>query len=337
MGESGHGTFMLTKGGATDIAFLEDMAAKSGRPGLIAALFHNPTNPNKVFDGLSEIRTARERGNKIYAQVSAMPIIENFTIKFVYMFAPLRSWQPALREDGDERVLRALLSNPSFRAAVKNDLEKTVGSQAFGGQWHDVTVAEVAREENGRFVRRSIGDLAAEDGTHPLDAMLDLALSDDLGTEFTVKLLNSDESAVGRILRDSDNYIALSDAGAHLSLFCNAGFGAYLLGRWSRELQVLTLEEAVYRTSGHAAALFGITDRGRLAPGAMADLLLFDPSAIRLGPMRRVSDFPGGGSRLVTPAIGIHGVWVNGSKIADDRGVIKSNGLPGAVLRRFES
>ena len=85
------------------------------------------------------------------------------------------------------------------------------------------------------------------------------------------------------------------------------------------------------------ADAYRIKDRGRIAPGAWADLMLFDPATVARGPKRRVNDLPTGAARLDTPAVGLHGVWVNGARAVDQRGVIADCGRPGRVLREFAS
>jgi N-acyl-D-aspartate/D-glutamate deacylase len=98
---------------------------------------------------------------------------------------------------------------------------------------------------------------------------------------------------------------------------------------------VLTLADAVWRLCGQPAQLFGVKDRGALKPGHYADLLLFDPATVDRGPARRVFDLPGGNPRLTTSAVGVHGVWVNGVRIAGRDGTFGSNVLPGRLLREF--
>lgn len=102
-----------------------------------------------------------------------------------------------------------------------------------------------------------------------------------------------------------------------------------------RERGDLTLEEAVKRVTSDVAAAYRITDRGRLVPGAWADLLLFDPKTVARGDKRRLNDLPAGASRLDTPAVGLHGVWVNGVRTVDGRGLVRDCGRPGRVLRDF--
>ena len=145
--------------------------------------------------------------------------------------------------------------------------------------------------------------------------MLDLALEENLDTVYSALLLNSDEAAVGRMLTHPCSLVSLSDAGAHLTFFNDAGFGLHLLGHWVRDRGVLTLAEAAWRLCGQPAQVFGIKDRGALKPGYYADLLLFDPAAV--GPRREAARVrpAGGHPRLTTSAIGVLGVWVNGVRV----------------------
>jgi N-acyl-D-amino-acid deacylase len=171
--------------------------------------------------------------------------------------------------------------------------------------------------------------------------MLDLALEENLDTVFSALLLNSDEVAVGRMLKHPCSLVSLSDAGAHLTFFNDAGFGLHLLGHWVRGRGVLTLADAVWRLCGQPAGLFGIMERGALKAGYHADLLLFDPSTVDRSPKRRVFDLPGGHPRLTTSAIGVHGVWVNSVRVAGRDGLVNSKELsgrrelPGRLLRDF--
>jgi N-acyl-D-aspartate/D-glutamate deacylase len=127
------------------------------------------------------------------------------------------------------------------------------------------------------------------------------------------------------MLRDPCAMVSLSDAGAHLTFFNDAGYGLHLLGHWVREKKLLSLADAAWRLSGQPAQVFGIRGRGALKPGYAADLLLFDPEKVGRGPKRRVFDLPAGQPRLTVEPLGVHGVWVNGAQ----------SGLPGKLLRQF--
>jgi N-acyl-D-amino-acid deacylase len=109
----------------------------------------------------------------------------------------------------------------------------------------------------------------------------------------------------------------------------------HLFGHWARERGDLGLEEAVRAVTSRPADAYRLEDRGRLAPGAWADLILFDPQTVGRGERRRVFDLPTGAGRIDTPALGLHGVWVNGVRILDEDGIRKDCGRPGHLLRDF--
>jgi len=331
--EAGHGLFMLTKGGQTKIAFLEELAALSGRTVVVAALLHNSTNPRAVFEDLDAIAAAQSRGRRVVGAMSCCPLSFDFTMQSPYPVEGLESWKPALGLKGE--ALKAKLADPAFRQAIRAELARPAVFRLFNGEWDKVQVVETARPENARFEQRTLAALARESGRDPLDFWFDLALAEDLRTVFVALTLNSDERAVGEMLRHPASLVSLSDAGAHLTFFNDAGFGLHLLGHWSRALGVLRLPDAVRRLTGQPAQVFGIRERGLLRPGYWADLMLFDPATVNRGPKSRVFDLPGGHPRLLTPAVGMHGVWVNGERIVDAGGPRPLERLPGRLLREF--
>jgi N-acyl-D-aspartate/D-glutamate deacylase len=320
--EAGRGIFMLTKGGQTKISFLEELAASCGRPFVVAALLHNSTNPGAVFQDLDAIGQADARGRRMVGAISCCPLSMDFTMRSPYTFEGLESWKPALSLKGE--AFKAKLREKAFRDGVRAELSRPAHFRLFNGQWDQVEVVESQRKD---AEQRSIGALARAAGRDPLDVMLDLALEEDLDTVFNAMLLNSDEQAVGEMLRHPASLVSLTDAGAHLTFFNDAGFGLHLLGHWVRERGALKLQEAAHKLTGAPAALFGIQGRGALKPGYAADLLLFDPRAVGRGPKQRVFDLPGGHPRLTTPPLGVHGDWVNGERDLSRR--------PGRVLREF--
>ena len=323
--DAGRGVFMLTKGGHTSIGFLEELAAACGRPVVIAALFYNSTNPEACFLDLDAIQAANARGRKLVGAVSCCPLSMDFTLRAPYTFEGLDSWKPALPLKGEP--FKAKLREKAFRDAIRQELSKPAHFRLFNGQWNQV---EVIESRDKALEQRSIAELARGAEKDPLDFMLDLALEEDLGTVFNAMLLNWEEAGVGRMLKHPASLVSLSDAGAHLTFFNDAGFGLHLLGHWVRERGVLSLEDAARRLTSHPARLFGIKERGVLKPGYYADLLLFDPAKVERGAKRRVHDLPGGNPRLTTPPIGVEGVWVNGVRLG-------GAALSGRLLRDFSA
>ena len=335
MGECGHGVFMLTKGGDTPVPFLESLAAASGRPVMVAALLHNSTNGDAVFNDLDAISAANTRGHALIGQVSCCPLTMDFTLQSAYPVEGLKSWQPALGLHGD--ALLAMLASRGFRDGVRAELAAPTHFRLFNGEWDKVQVIETANPAHARHEQQSIADIARHEQRDPLDVMLDLAIAENLQTVFTAQLLNSDEEAVGRLLNHPHSIVSLSDAGAHLTFFNDAGFGLHLLGHWARELGSMSMSEAVRRLTSQPAQVFGMRQRGSIREGYAADLLLFDPQTVARGPKRRVFDLPGGGPRLTTDAVGVRGVWVNGRLVANAAGLLPSAPLAGELLTRFSA
>ena len=228
-----------------------------------------------------------------------------------------------------------MLADPQFRDGVRAELAATTKFRLFNGEWGKVQIVETARAAHAHYEQQSIAGIAAIDGRDPLDVMLDLAIAEALQTVFTAQLLNSDEAAVGRLLTHPHSLVSLSDAGAHLTFFNDAGFGLHLLGHWARELGVMSMSDAVRRLTSQPASVFGMRGRGVIREGYAADLLLFDPRTVGRGPKRRVFDLPGGAPRLTTDAIGVHGVWVNGQRVANSEGLMESAPRAGELLTSF--
>jgi N-acyl-D-aspartate/D-glutamate deacylase len=257
----------------------------------------------------------------------------DFTLRSPYPFEGLRAWHAALASQGE--ALRALLGRRDFRDAVRAELATPATVRLFNGEWDKVHVVEAASPRNAAYEQLTVAEIARREGRDPLDTLLDLALDEDLATVFTAQLLNSDEVAVGRLLTHPHSLVSLSDAGAHLTFFNDAGFGLHLLGHWARDLGIMSTAEAVRRLTSQPAAIMGLLERGAIREGYAADLLLFDPAMVGRGPKRRVFDLPGGASRLTTDALGVHGVWVNGQRIVDGSGDVAGAPLAGELITRF--
>lgn len=333
--DAGRGVLMMTKDAQDRVPRFERWAALAGRPFVIAALLHSNVTPEAVFEDLAAMADARSRGTILRGAMSPCPLTMEFTLQAPYVFEGLRAWRPAM-EAGSDADYRTLLASPDFRAALHAELSQPT-RRLFNGEWDRVTVLKTRNPGNAHLEGRSVAAAAASSGKRPFDWLLDLGLEEDLETYFIATLLNSDEEAVGRMMCDPDALISLSDAGAHLEFFCDAGFALHVLGHWVRERGVMSLEAAIRRMTAEPAELFGLQGRGRLAVGAHADLFLFDPATVGRGPARRTGDLPAGASRLVTPGHGVHGVWVNGVRLVDADGIVSRPSLAGQVLRRFDA
>jgi N-acyl-D-aspartate/D-glutamate deacylase len=178
---------------------------------------------------------------------------------------------------------------------------------------------------------KTITALSKAANKDPLDTFFDLAVADELGTEFSMAVLNFEPSLLREVITDPRVMLGLSDGGAHVDMLCNTGYPTYLLGAWVRDRQVMSLERAVQRLTSEPAQFFGLTDRGVLSQGKAADLVIFDPRTVNAGEKEMLYDLPGGEGRFVQQAEGVQWVIVNGSVLYADGG--HSGALPGQVLR----
>ena len=201
-------------------------------------------------------------------------------------------------------------------------------------QWDRLIIAETFAAENADATGRTVGEVAAARGGEPFDTLLDIVIADELRTGLTPPLTGDDAAdwrMRAEVWRHPGAVIGGSDAGAHLDMMCGAVYTTSLLGKGVREHQVVTLEEAVRLVTDAPARFYGLTERGQIAPGWHADLVLFDPATIGHGPERTRYDLPSGAPRLVADAYGISSVLVSGVEVCRDGAA--TGAMPGTVLR----
>jgi len=194
-----------------------------------------------------------------------------------------------------------------------------------------MVVQTAALEKNKWMEGKTLGEIARAQGKDIIDAFLDLAIEEDLDTEWLHGENNVDDEAVAKILTYPNAIIGLSDGGAHVQFQSGFGFSTRLLSEWVRDKKIMSLEQAVRRLTFESAAIFGLYDRGMLRPGMVADIVIFDPDTVKPLPLEVLHDFPTGAKRIKEPAQGIHMTIVNGEVLLEDG---KHTGaLPGRVLR----
>lgn len=304
---------------------LDMLLTESGRPVTWLALLNREDNPEAPQRTLREAAALLQRG--ALPQVTCRPMMTQIDLRKPFLFANMPCWNPAFNRPPEEQA--QLYRDQKFRDAFREALKVP---KIFTGDWSRAIIHEVANPALQPLLGRNVESVARERGKDPMDTFLDLALEDNLEMQFTYELFNSDESRIPELIKDPRTIIGLSDGGAHVDMFCDAGYCTYLLGTWVRDREVMSLEHAVKRITTEPAALFGIQNRGRIAPGLAADFAIFDLARVgsgKRGEMRH--DLPGGGRRLVVPARGIEYTIVNGTPLFEagrDTGA-----RPGQVLR----
>jgi N-acyl-D-aspartate/D-glutamate deacylase len=325
MGRGGAGVLELTIGGTrpdrvAEVDRFAELARAARRPVTMVSLRHDPHRPDEHRRVLARVEALWAEGVALYPQVTCQPLTATFDLAGAFVFYRFPVWKRVLDRPPGE--WRALFRDPGFR----DEFRATVGRSAlFTSDTAPLRVHRVRAAGHAGQVGRSAAELGRAAGADPVNAFFDLALADDLATEFTVATMNTDAAAVAECLTHPRSLLGLSDAGAHLTLFCEAGQTSRLLGHWVRERRALSLEEAVRRVTSMPAELFGLDDRGRLAAGRAADVTVFDPDRIADHEPELVRDLPDGGPRLVQRASGIAWTFVNG------RPVIQAGRLPDAA------
>jgi len=325
--EAGKGTFQSTIGQGLLFDELAEIQQRIGRPvtwtALLGGLF-GPDGHRKVLEKTAEHQAA---GIEVYPQVTGRPLMLEFDMGAPFPFGSIPAMKPAFAADKAGKM--RLYADPDFRAAFEEATQKTIGIFSMDHMW----VSRHPTDDSLAGV--SVTDVGARKGQSPVLAMLDLALETELAVSFRMAVANRDEDVVAELLSDKTVVLGLSDAGAHASQLCDAGASTHLLGHWVREKEVLSMEEAVRKLTSEPADLFGLADRGRIAPGQTGDLAIFDPATVRCGELERVHDFPGGADRLIAPAEGMRAVVVAGEVLREEGvdQVDPEGALPGRVVR----
>ncbi len=326
--DEGRGMIQATMGPDLFFSQLAEIARTTGRTISWTALLAGLAGPGSHRMFLEHSISLLDQGLPIVPQVSCRPLVFEFQFKEPFVFESMPVFKPVSAADAAGKA--RIYADPEFRRAFK---AAGLSSGVFAARWERILVASYAPDP--ALEERSVAAIAAERGVDPVDLALDLALATDLEARFRMPLLNDDEDEVAELLADPHTVLGLSDAGAHASQLCDACFSTHLLGHWVRERGTLSLERAVHMLTARPAEVFGITDRGRLALGWPADVVVFDPATIAAGKLRRVNDLPAGADRLVSDATGIDAVIVNGTVIRrDGRDTVDPRGpLPGRLLR----
>jgi len=285
---------------------LDFLLRESGQHVTFLALFDRDDIPEAVRDTLRKAAPLIARGAR--PQTSPLPLTRDINMRNPFSFAAFPSWNRVF-VDKSKPAQAAVYADPAFRNQFREELKRPM---AFGN-WERINVHEVQSPALKALEGRSVADIAREQGKDGVDAFLDLTLKDDLDVEFTMASFNTRVDRMAEILNNKSVLVALGDGGAHVDMLCDAGYPTYLLGTWVRERQALTLEEGVRRLTSDPAEVFGVRNRGRLAPGLAADVAVFD--AARIGSTNRGErrfDLPGGAKRMVMPSRGVEYTVVNG-------------------------
>ena len=191
-------------------------------------------------------------------------------------------------------ALRQALRDEFDRLAARRDAKPDKPVGLFLGI-PKMLVAEAKTPQLRELEGYTVGEIAARDNKHPVDAFLDIALAEDLGTFFTSFPPETKMEAMREVINSPFVLPGLSDGGAHMKFLTTGRYPTDFISRLVRDNGLMDLEQAHWRLSGYSAMAAGFTDRGFLREGAPADIVVYDYDALRSLPPERIHDFPADG------------------------------------------
>jgi N-acyl-D-amino-acid deacylase len=341
LARAGHGVFQFAPDHALvpvhEWPWMEALARRSGRT--VSVNLNQPDQDPEVWRTvLSLLEQADGEGLDIVAQVAGR------SIGILYCLHgsvhPLL-FHPAYAEVADLPMPARLaaLADPERRRRLVQEVPDD------GGFFQRVVLDKVGRmwPVDGPDIdyepdaSTSVAAVARQRGVTPMEVLVDQLTGDDGNGMVYAPFFNysyGDLSMTYEATLHPRTRLGLSDAGAHCGAICDGGTPTFMLTHWARDRRrgpTIPLEHVVHRQTQQTAALYGLRDRGRVAPGQRADLNVIDFDALSFGLPRMAYDLPAGGRRLVQRAQGYAATFVAGVQtVADDE---FTGELPGRLIR----
>ncbi|MFD6437106.1 amidohydrolase family protein [Streptomyces venezuelae] len=316
-----------------EVELFVEMSAAAGRPLNWNVLTIDAAVPERVPRQLVPSERARKAGGRIVALT--MPILTpmNMSLGTFCALNLIPGWGDVLGLPVPERI--AALRDPAVREEMlRRATSKEAGVFRRLARFDRYVIGDTYSAANEGLTGRVVGDIAAERGQEPFHCIVEICANDDMRTVLWPMPTDNDPDSWAlraETWQHEDVMLGGSDAGAHLDRMCGAPYTTRFIGDCLRGRKLVGLEQAVKMLTDDPAQLFGLRERGRIAEGYHADLVLFDPERIDAGKATLVHDLPGDSPRLDSKAIGIDAVWVNGVEaIRDD---VVTGAVPGKILR----
>jgi N-acyl-D-aspartate/D-glutamate deacylase len=316
-----------------EVELLAGMSRAARRPLNWNVLGVSSLNPTGHERQLAASDAAAARGGRVVALTLPHPMSMRLSFLTGFVLDGLPGWREILHLPVPERV--TALGDPAVRERLAAGAASREAGMLRGlANWPVLSFAECFTPATKPHEGRRVGDVAAELGQEPFDTLLDVVVADELRTGLRPPAFgtsDADWELRAQVWRDPRTVIGGSDAGAHLDMMCGAVYSTALLGEAVRQRGLMSWEEAVQQLTDVPARLYGLRERGRIAEGWHADLVVLDPETVGHGPERTATDLPGGAWRLVADAIGVEHVYANGVAIVRDGQ--PTGATPGTLLR----
>ncbi len=309
LGRRGEGLMQMTAASADMervLAEFEELAAVSGQPVLYNVVIIMADQPEAHRGMLAWLEGCRERGNRVYGQAVTNDAGFTFTLEDFNLLDDEPAWRECMVGTAAERLQK--FSDPARRGALRGSFAFT-GVQPLG----TAVVVGPKSAETKPFQDLTLDQVAEMQGKHVVDALLDVALADQLRTEFFIHGVNMAPSeSLRELVNDPFAIPGVSDGGAHTKFFTGGTYPTELLTRCVRDEKMLSLEDAHWKLAALPAMAAGFRHRGVLVEGAPADVVVYDLEGLALHPMQVAHDLPGGDWRRIRRASGYRAVLVNG-------------------------
>jgi N-acyl-D-aspartate/D-glutamate deacylase len=316
-----------------EVDMMAELTLAGRRPLNWNVLTIDSSEPERYESQLDAVSRANERGGKVVAL--SMPVLVEMNMSFRSYCAlfMLPGWSEVMNLPIPERIGK--LRDPEVRAWM-NERAHSPEAGVIGrvASWSRYVIGDTYSGANAGLKGRIVGQLAEEQGRDPFDVLLDIVIADELKTVLWPLPPDDDDKSWqlrAEAWNDDRVLIGGSDAGAHLDRMSGAPYTTAFLADCLRGRRLVPVERAIQLMTQAPADLFGLRDRGVVAEGMHADLVVFDPDTVGAGEVTLVHDLPGGSPRLFAPAEGIARVIVNGTTIVRDGE--PTSARPGTVLR----
>ena len=313
-----------------DIDFSAQMASESGCSVLFNAIVVNDRFPEVHQAQLQRIAEHNAEGRRVLGQGLTTRMPARLTLEDWNLFDDSEAWRDATVGTVEER--KAKLSDPQMRKALQQDFDSPKSSDFLFGELPKFIARKVRHPGlKDKYEGLSISQIAERENKHPIDAMLDLSVADDLRTEWAGPVTAAKVENFKELMESPYVLPGVSDGGAHVKFITPSIYPTEVLAWMSRDAGLLSLEEAHFRLSGLMAWASCIKDRGTLREGNAADIMIYDLDKLNALPDEIVHDLPAGEWRRVQRAEGYRYIIVNGESIFEDGNC--TGATPGKLLR----
>ena len=311
-----------------DLKFVAKLAEASGVPVLFNAIIVNNYHPNQHRRLLKWIEECQAEGKRVYGQTSTAGNDLTYTFEDFNLLDGNDAWREVTLGTLDERIVK--MQNAELRAALREDYDHG-RMPIVTGPIAEFIILETQLSENEKYRGKKVGEIGELAGKHPIDALMDLVVSEKLQTVIFTPAFNTDPE-MSKELFDSEYTVpGISDGGAHTKFLTIGSYTTDCLSDLCRDQELMTLEEAHYRLSALPSEMAGFADRGLLKEGRPADIVVYDLEELQSRPAEIARDFPAGEWRRIKKPDGYRWILVNGEPTFVDGEC--TNATPGRLLR----